>query len=155
MYLPIVCTMLAIAVDGPAPAAEVFSILSLEPRQSLVVRYQSVGCFHHFVYTFEFTGSVVVIHDLGVGAPGHKGKRLGCFTLDDDDLVKLDRLLAYYAGRPRGRCTTVDTVRVVVKDGPHRVRCACYVDGSCTTSDLPGMLSLNRLACRLLKDWKN
>ena len=152
MYLPVVSTMMALAFNGHAPAPNEYSILNLRPHQSLVIRYESVGCFHHFVYRFEFTENHVIIYDLGFGEPGHRKKKIGKFVLNDEDLIKLDRLFAYYAEIPEGGCTTIDTIKFTERDGSRRLRSTTYVDASCTTTDRPGMLSLSRLAFRLIKE---
>ncbi len=58
--------MLTIAFNGHAPAPKEYSLLNLRSNQSLSIRYESVGCFHHFTYRFEFSEDHVILslHEL-------------------------------------------------------------------------------------------
>ena len=125
------------------------------PHKSLVIRYVSVGCFHHFIYRCELTENHVIIYDLGVGEPGPRKKKIGKFLPNGWHLIKIVRLFAYYGGKPDGGCTTIDTIKFTERDGSRRLRSTTYVDASCTTTDRPGMLSLSRLAFRLIKEQAN
>jgi hypothetical protein len=152
MYLPVVSTMLAIAFNGHAPAPKEYSLLNLRANQSLSIRYESVGCFHHFTYRFEFSEDHVVLYDLGLGKAGENPEKLGPFKLKDDDLIKLDRLFVFYAEEPAEGCTTVDTIKFTEREGTRTLRSTTYVDASCGTSRRKGILSLHDLATRLLKE---
>ena len=150
MYSPVLSTMIAGAFRDPAPAPREFSLLNLKSGQSLTIRYKSIGCSHHYSYRFVFTAHEVVIYALDT--PGKIGtpRKLGTHRLTDEERIRLDRLFVFYAGKTKGGCPTVDTIRFTKRDGTQRVRTTTYVDATGSTLNRREMLPLPNLAGRLL-----
>ena len=150
MYSPVLSTMIAGAFRDHPPAPRDFSLLNLKSGQSLPIRYKSIGCSHHCSYRFIFTAHEVVIYDLDT--PGKIGtpRKLGTHRLSEEELIRLDRLFVFYAGKTEGGCPTVDTIRFTKRDGTQRVRTTTYVDATGSTLNCREMLPLQNLAGRLL-----
>lgn len=130
---------LALALLSPAwlpgaPADEKV-VSNLQADEILAIELRSIGCSHRRAHRFHFLGGPtpsVRIWDLESGA------LLGGRGLSAPEILGLDLLLRHYRSRPRGGCTTVDTVRLKLSRGTNVIQEETYVDASCaiTTAHL-------------------
>ena len=126
------------------------------------IRFQSGGCFHHYVYDFEFersSATTVRIASLSSSwnttkkaVQYHSPKQLGTLTLTPSDIAGLDRLMRYYHTHPTGACTTIDDIAIEHFDrfgGSTAIASEHYIDDSCGLWSLPRVTTLTSLVERL------
>ncbi|MDP4624621.1 MAG: hypothetical protein NWT08_05715 [Akkermansiaceae bacterium] len=138
--------------------AEPFSVSGLKEGESLEIHYESRGCFHNSTTDLVISKGMVRFFDIQMEWNEEKKEFVeiarnpaGQMALEKADATGLDKLLKFYAGEPDGGCTTVDeiTVRLIV-DGEVK-READYTDGSCSASEVEGVIIIHTLQQKLVK----
>ena len=149
MYSPVLSTMSASALRSHNLAAR-----ELPPRpdsgQSLTIRYESVGAFHHWSYRFVFTAHEVVIYNLNTRGRNGRSHKLGSHRLTEKERISVGQLLGFSSGQMKRGCPAVDIIRFTRRDDRQRVHSITYVDITGSTLASRKMLSLQNLAGRLL-----
>ena len=150
MYSPVLSTMSAAALRSREPSTARELPLPPDSGQSLTIRYESVGSFHHWSYRFVFTADEVVIYNLDT--PGNVGRphKLGSHRLSEKERISTRQLLGLCSGQMNSGYPTVDIVRFTKRDDRQRVHSITYVDITGNTLDSREMLSLQNLAGHLL-----
>jgi len=151
MYSPVLSTMSAAALRSREPStARELPLLPPDSDQSLTIRYESVGSFHHWSYRFVFTADEVVIYSLDtrgrIGSP-HK---LGSHRLSKKERISVRQLLGFCSWQMKSGCPAVDIIRFTKRDERQQVHSITYVDITGSTLDHREMLPLQNLAGRLL-----
>ncbi len=150
MYSPVLSTMSAAALRSREPSTARELPLPPDSGQSLTIRYESVGSFHHWSYRFVFTADEVVIYNLDT--PGNIGRphKIGSHRLSEKERIPTRQLLGFFSGQMKGGCPTVDIIRFTKRDDRQRVHSITYVDITGSTLGSPEMLPLQNLVGRLL-----
>jgi len=103
----------------------------LNPNDSIVVNYDSHGCFQHRSNVLVFKKDSVTIYD--------KKKKVGTVKLNSFDQSRLKSLFHYYEGSLEGKCTTQEEVEIKYYIDKTLISSKKVVDGTC------GMNQPNRL----------
>ena len=150
MYSPVLSTMSAAALRSREPSTARELPLPPDSGQSLTIRYESVGSFHHWSYRFVFTADEVVIYNLETPAAIGRPHKLGAHRLSEKERITTRQLLGFCSGQKKSGCPTVDIIRFTKRDDRQRVHSITYVDITGCTLDSRKMLTLQNLAGRLL-----
>jgi len=113
------------------------------------ITYRSTGCFHRFLYLFDFDSkNNVVIYDCSL-----EKKLLGRYKLLDEELKKLDSLIQYYDSNMHsyGNCTTTDLISIKIKFCNILIRKFSYKDDSCMVTQQEGLMSFGSLLSKVEK----
>ena len=124
----------SVAALGSSP-----SLAQLASGERLRIAYHSQGCFHERQYDIEFQG--------GASVTARSGSHT--VTLSPQQVAGLDRLFAFYRSRPRGGCTTVDTITITRFRSSERVSSEKFVDDSCATYQMTDVTRLSEIAKQL------
>ena len=87
----------------------------LKPNESIVVNYDSQGCFHHRSNILIFKkDSVTVYKNINRQKQKHdKKKKIGTVKLTSSDQERLKALFQhYYQGETKGSCTTKEEIEM-------------------------------------------
>jgi hypothetical protein len=133
---------LALTGEGP--------LRGLLRGQEAELRYRSRGCFHHLDASFTFArGSDGRLSVTKVAKGGWELERVVTRVLTEDDVTALDRQLLYAQHAPRGGCTTLEELDLVIREGSVERR-SHFVDETCEGPELPrGAVTLADLS----RDW--
>jgi hypothetical protein len=106
-------------LSGPL-AKPVTTFSALPASDTISVQYQSRGCFHRDAYVFRFRKEgrklIVEVYDNRetwnrTNVPA-KVKPVGQTVLTEEDVARLDNLIAFYRERRVGGSTTVQTIQI-------------------------------------------
>ena len=145
MYIPVLSTMAAAALNERDTPPHQSSPLPRSSSKKLIIRYESKGSFHQWSYRFVFTSREVVIYDLG--APGRTGipHKVGSHHLSTRELARMNQIFHYYSEQTKSRRPVVDIIRFTERDENGQVRSTTYVDASGRTLDQTEMLHLRHM----------
>lgn len=131
-------------------SAAPFSLTKMGAEETMHVTLSSSGCFHQSTHLFKFTSKKVSIYRVTITNKKKSESQIGQLVLTDDDLVRLDKLFAFYAnGQEKDGCTTIDTISIQVLKQGTVTKADNYHDGSCSVDDQKGILSLGALLNRI------
>ena len=142
MYLPVLSTMAAAALNERDTPPHQSSPLPRSYSKKLIIRYESKGSFHQWSYRFVCTSREVVIYDLG--APGRAGipHKIGSHHLSTRERARMNQIFHYYSERTKSRRPVVDIIRFTERDENQQVHSTTYVDTSGRTLDQTEMRHL-------------
>jgi len=116
-------------------------------NETLYVKVYGQGCFGSSTnkYIFHFSTQPFVIittndpylsKDRKSVISRKKPKTLGTIYLTSNDLIGLDKLIAFYRSKPKSGCTTVDTIDIIQRSNNEITAKEHFIDGSCATIGL-------------------
>ncbi|WP_144240962.1 hypothetical protein [Fimbriimonas ginsengisoli] len=108
----------------------------MRPDQEVVLDYRSRGCFRNVAFVFHFQRQPGT-DGLKATVLRRPGQRFGSVDLNRRQVRRLDHLLKYYREHDRGNCTTVDTIRVELRERGVTVRTESFVSAQCSLYDTP------------------
>jgi hypothetical protein len=113
----------------------------LNPNDSIVVNYDSYGCFQHRSNVLVFKKDSVTIYDKinQWNQKYAKKKKVGTVKLNSFDQSRLKSLFHYYEGSLEGKCTTQEEVEIKYYIDKTLISSKKVVDGTC------GINQANRL----------
>ena len=105
----------------------------LKPNESIVVNYDSYGCFQHLSNIFVFKKESVTVYEK-VNPWNKKDiekKKVGTVQLNSFDHNRLKSLFRYYEGDLKGKCTTKEEVEIKYYIEKTLISSKKVVDGTC------------------------
>ncbi|MDB6030745.1 MAG: hypothetical protein JWM16_1083 [Verrucomicrobiales bacterium] len=141
------------------PRVQVDAFSKLKQGDTLIVRFQTSGCFHEATHllTFrrasELSVSIVKLAPdtarTGVVTTPTNRVKLGTLTLSKPDVVGLDRLINFYHSKHDSFCTTVDHITITQQRDGKTVATEEITDGSCQTFQMKMLTTFPELIGRL------
>lgn len=111
---------------------------ALPASDTISVDYRSRGCFHRDAFVFQFRREerklIVTVYDnredwfrSNVSSPR---KPVGQTVLTEEDVARLDNLIAFYRERREGGSTTVETIQIEQTRGKTRIGAERFTDST-------------------------
>lgn len=129
----------------------IVSLKELNVLDTLFVKYNSQGCFHHCSYSFVFynnNGLFISINELVGLMAVLKDNKLqresgfkATFKLSSIDTKNIEKLLRYYSHNKEDGCTTVDSIFIQYKHNNEIIKDYTVVDGSCEIDNKKNIVS--------------
>ena len=117
-----------------------FSISGLLKEQSLIINFNSKGCFNNDKYEIHLiptnniysddSSAAIIIYD--VSDSNHK--KISNYFIAKYHIISLDGWLQYYRTSPGGECTTTDEIEFIWKERNDTIYTEKYYDGSCLSA---------------------
>jgi len=129
----------------------IVSLKKLNTHDTLFVKYNSQGCYHHCSYSFVFysdNGLFVSMSELIGLMAVLKDNRLQresgfktTFKLSPNEIRNIEELLRYYSHNKEDGCTTVDSIFVQYKHKNQIIKNYTVVDASCEINRKENLVS--------------
>lgn len=135
-------------------------VSALVPGESVLLDYESEGCFHSSHYELTFVPADGGLSVSGVDLSDYydwtakkivHGARIPLSTikLTHADAVRLDLLFEYYRAVKDGGCTTVDKGTITRKNGTVIKSAEHFLDASCGADESNDILTIYTLVTRM------
>jgi hypothetical protein len=115
LTLSLLLLLTACSKTKPSAQKDVIYPERLKPNESIVVNYDSQGCFHHRSNVLVFNKeSVTVYKNINQRNQKYdKKKKIGTVKLTSSDQARLKALFQYYyQGEEKGNCTTKEEIEM-------------------------------------------
>jgi len=133
LTLSLLLLLTACSQTKPSALKDVIYPEKLNPNDSIVVNYDSQGCFHHRSNVLVFKKDSVTIYD-NINEWNQKyaeKKKVGTVKLTSSDQARLKSLFHYYQGELKGKCTTQDNIEINHYIDKTLISSKKIVDGTC------------------------
>jgi len=161
LFGPAVTACTVMGLVSCALAAPYASFSGMSKTGTVVITFESQGCFHNTNHTIELKGtptSTAKITEVKYQWNDTAKKRarvgqkvLGEIPLSAQDIKGLEALLEFYRKGAPGGCTTIDQITInVMKDGK-TLSTEKFSDASCATHEMKGVTIFPELINRLAK----
>ena len=117
----------------PSAQKDVIYPEKLNPNDSIVVNYDSHGCFHHRSNVLVFKKDSVTVYDK-INKWNQKyaeKKKVGIVKLNSFDQSRLRSLFRYYESDLKGNCTTQKEVEIKYYIAKTLISSKKVLDGTC------------------------
>ena len=133
LTLSLLLLLTACSQTQPSAEQEVISLEKLNPNDSIVVNYDSQGCFHHRSNVLVFKKDSVTVYDKinQWNKKYAKKKKVGTVKLNSFDQSRLRSLFHYYERDLKGECTSQDTIEINHYTDKTLISSKKIVDGAC------------------------
>ena len=127
----------------PSAQKDIIYPEKLNPNDSIVVNYDSQGCFHHRSNILVFKKNRVIVYDIinKWNQKYTKKKKVGTVKLNSFDQSRLKSLFRYYEGDLKGNCTTQEELEIKYYIDKTLISSNKVVDGTCGQKQPKGLSS--------------
>ena len=133
LTLSLLLLLTACSQTKPSAQKDVIYPEKLNPNDSIVVNYDSQGCFHHHSNVLVFKKDSVTVYDKinQWNKKYAKKKKVGTVKLNSFDQSRLKSLFRYYESDLKGECTTQEEVEIKHYIDKTLVSSKKLIDGTC------------------------
>ena len=133
LTLSLLLLLTACSQTQPSAQKDVIYPEKLNPNDSIVVNYDSQGCFHHHSNVLVFKKDSVTVYDkLNQWNQKYtEKKKVGTIKLNSFDQSRLRSLFGYYERDLKGKCTTQDNIEINYYIDKTLISSKKIVDGTC------------------------